>query len=45
MRCSTVKPSNLSIRDLLPNNRFTGAVVDFLKDTKVGAVKTDVWQT
>ena len=41
MRCSIVRSSNLSIRDLLSDNRFTDAVVDFLKDTKVGAVKTD----
>ena len=26
------------------DNRFTDAVVDFLKDTNVGAVKTDAWQ-
>lgn len=41
VRCSTVRPRNLSIQDLLSDDRFTGAVVDFLKDTKVRAVRTD----
>ena len=44
VRCSTVRPSNLSIRDLLSNNRLIGAVVDSLKGTKVGVVRTEAWQ-
>ena len=44
VQCSSARPSNLAIRDLLSDNRFTGAVIDFLKSVKVEAVRSDVRQ-
>lgn len=40
--CSTIGPSNLSIRNLLSDDGFTGAVIDFLKSIKVGGGRSDV---
>ena len=44
VRCSTVRPSNSPILDPLSDDRFTGAVIDFLKGPKVEALRTDAWQ-
>ena len=35
-------PSNTTVRELLTNNRYTEAVLDFLEKTRVGEVKDGV---
>ena len=36
------RPSNTTIRELLTNDRYTRAVLDFLGNTRVGEVKEGV---
>ena len=39
IRQAKVRPSNTSIRDLLSDDRYTKAVLEFLETTKFGEVK------
>ena len=39
VRQAVARPSNTSIRDLLSNDRYTEAVLGFLRNTRVGEVK------
>ena len=41
VRQARARPSNTSIRDLLSDDRYTEAVLDFLRDTRVGEVKAE----
>ena len=36
VRQARARPSNTSVRELLSDDRFTEAVLDFLRNTKVG---------
>ena len=36
------RPGNISVRELMSDKRFTEAVLDFLRNTKVGKVKEGV---
>ena len=42
VRQARARPSNVMVRELLSNGRYTGAVLDFLERTKVGEVKAGV---
>lgn len=35
-------PGNTNVRELLPDRRYTGAILDFLGTTRVGEVKSGV---
>ena len=39
VRQARARPSNTSVRDLLANDRYSEAVLRFLRDTRVGEVK------
>ena len=41
-RQARARPSNTSFRELLSNERYMEAVLEFLKDTRVGEVKKGV---
>ena len=41
-RQASAKPSNTPVRDLLSNDRYTEAVLGFLRDSRVGEVKAEV---
>ena len=45
VRQARARPSNTSIRDLLSNDRYTEADLEFLRDTRVGEVKTESLRT
>ena len=42
VRQARARPSNTSVRELLSNERYTDAVLKFLRDSKVGKFKEDV---
>ena len=42
VRQARARPSNTTIRELLSNDRYTGAVLDFLESTRVGEVKAGI---
>ena len=42
VRQARARPSNVTVRELLSDGRYTGAVLDFLEKTKVGEVKAGV---
>ena len=42
VRQARARPSNTTVRDLLSNGRYTGAVLDFLGKTRVGEVREGV---
>ena len=42
VRQARARPSNTTVRELLSNNRYTEAVLDFLGKTRVGEVKEGV---
>ena len=42
VRQARARPSNTTVREPLSNNRYTEAVLDFLRKTKVGEVKDGV---
>ena len=42
VRRARARPSNTTVRELLSNDRYTEAVLDFLKKTRVGEVKEGV---
>ena len=42
VRQARASPSNTTVRELLSDKRFTGAVLDFLGNTRVGEVKAGV---
>ena len=42
VRQARARPSNTTVRELLSNNRYTDAVLDFLGKTRVGEVKEGV---
>ena len=42
VREARARPSNTTIRELLSNERYTDAVLDFLSKTRVGEVKEGV---
>ena len=42
VRQARARPSNTTIRELLSNDRYTGAVLDFLGNTRVGEVKAGI---
>ena len=44
VRCSSARPCNLAIRGLLSDDRFTRAIMDPPKSTKVRAVRSGVRQ-
>ena len=39
VRQARARPSNTSVRDLLSSDRYTEAVLRFLRDTRVGEVR------
>ena len=41
IRQARARPSNTSVRDLLSDDRYTEAVLSFLRETKVGEVKAE----
>ena len=42
VRQARARPSNVTVRELLSDRRYTGAVLDFLEKTRVGEVKAGV---
>ena len=42
VRQARARPSNITVRELLSNSRYTEAVLDFLGKTRVGEVKEGV---
>ena len=42
VRQARARPSNTTVRELLSNDKYTEAVLDFLRKTKVGMVKEGV---
>ena len=42
VRQARARPSNTTIRELLSNSRYSEAVLDFLRKTRVGEVKEGV---
>ena len=42
VRQARVRPSNTTVRELMSDDRYTGAVLDFLGKTRVGEVKEGV---
>ena len=42
VRQARARPSNTSVRELLSNDRYTEAVLGFLRNTRVGEVKAGV---
>ena len=42
VRQARARPSNTTVRELLSDDRYTGAVLDFLEKTRVGEVKEGV---
>ena len=42
VRQARARPSNTTVRELLSNERYTSAVLDFLSKTKVGEVREGV---
>ena len=42
VRQARARPSNTSVRDLMSDDRYTSAVLDFLEKTRVGEVREGV---